>query len=679
MRRFLFVTACILAAFAITTGVVFRQKIKAYINTRSISPQQESEDLAQVKELLKQSKPAEALTIIDNYNYKFARPDDPQGQEWLQLYIDAVVKAGDAERLLYLWETVPNKVLENETASVGLADVLLRTLRLEDYAKVRAKWQGHETQNEVWFVLDADRTLLKDGRQAAIEVLNKQTFDGKKDVGRLVRLALLQVQDNPRMAWEYLTDAYNRDPDNVDVRSYRARLLEAIGKPGLALNEYLGAVQVQPNNLILMDQLAEFYLRHGRYKLALKVWQESLNRPNSDSLWLKTWFWNRVATPLNNVWVSDKVPDGELKPFLEYLFHLSPGNFWDQAEFDKLPLATRYLQEQQSTFWLRLLQQLENDNEGKAWELLQYNAFKNESWNPQLEQLIKRVLTYRKLGTFTLDEVQGAATAASRTPTGSFETVDSEMQKHPLIVAIDEYSQHGALDKSAQIPSDLHALLMGKDAFSAVFLAAGWLEASLNLTHLGVLPKNYPEWYTYGITQALRYNKGDLAALDFATKQAASPQLSMLIGELLVSSGSPDAGLDQLKKLSTLDSDVGFRSAWLASLLYIERQDYSKAREVVIAQPRLADDMLGKETLARIALLEGNDEQADQLYSAIEKDSWEAKSYLARKAFQNKDWQRAKELTEQILAEFPNNELLRKNLAQILEELKKDDGKTTSN
>lgn len=675
MRRFLFVMAVLLAAFVVTTGVVFRHKIKAYLSSRPASPQQETDDLVQVKLLLKESKPSEALNIIDNYNYKFARPDDPQGREWLQLYIDAVVKVGDAERLLYLWETIPNKVLENETASLGLANVLLRTLRLEDYAKVRTKWQGHETQKEVWFVLDADRTLLKDGRQAAIEALNKQSFDGKKDVGRLIRLALLQVQDNPRMAWEYLTDAHNRDPDNVDVRSYRARLLEAVGKPGLALNEYLGAAQVQPDNLGLRDQLAEFYLRHGRYKLALKVWQESLDQPNSENLWLKTWFWNRVATPLNIVWVSQKVPDGELKPFLEYLFHLSPGTFWDQTAFDKLPLATRYLQEQQSAYWLRLLQQLENDNEGKAWELLQYNPFKNESWNPQLEQLVKRVLTYRKLGTFTLDEVQ-AASSPLKSPAGSLETIDAEMQKHPLIVAIEEFSQPGALNKpDAKIPEGLHALLMSKDAFSATFLAAGWLESALNLTHLGIFPKEYPEWYTYGITQAIRYNKGDLAALDFATKQIASPQLSMLIGELLVSSGSPDAGLDQLKKLSTLDSDIGFRSAWLASLLYIERQDYPKAREIVMAQPRLADNILGKETLARIALLEGKNEEADQMYSAIEKDSWEAKSYLARKAFQNKDWVRAKELTEQILAEFPNNELLRKNMAQILEELKKTNGK----
>ena len=281
-------------------------------------------------------------------------------------------------------------------------------------------------------------------------------------------------------------------------------------------------------------------------------------------------------------------PEGDNKPFLEYLFHLAPGKFWDQQEFDKLPLASRYLQEQQAAYWLRLLQQLQDDNEGKAWELLQYNAFKSDSWNPMLEQLIKRILTYRKLGTFSLDEVQIASSKATKIPTGPLETVDSEMQKHPLVMAIDEYSQHIAAGKTGKVPADLHALLTGKDAFSAAVLAAGWLEAGLDLTHLGVLPKGYPEWYAYGVTQALRYNKGDLPALEFATKQAPSPQLSMLIGELLISSGSPDAGLEQLKKLSKLDSDVGFRSAWLASLLYIERQDYSKAQEMVASQPRLA-------------------------------------------------------------------------------------------
>ncbi len=232
MPRFLYVALVILAAFLVTTGVVFRHQIKAYLTKHSVSPQEEAEDLAKAKQLMKESKPNEALQIIDKYNYKFARTDDPQAQEWLQLYLDAVIKAGDLQRLIYLWETVPNKVLANETASAGLADILLRALKLEDYNKVRSKWQGHETQPEIWFVLDADKTLLKDGRQAAINFLNKQSFEGKKDVGRLIRLALLEVQDNPRVSWEYLTDAYNRDPNNVNVRSYRARLLEAVDKPG---------------------------------------------------------------------------------------------------------------------------------------------------------------------------------------------------------------------------------------------------------------------------------------------------------------------------------------------------------------------------------------------------------------------------------------------------------------
>ncbi len=674
MRRFLFVAACIMAVFVATTGVVFRHKIKDYLASRSVSPQQEADDLAKVKELLKNSKPAEALQIIDHYTNKFARVNNPQAQEWLQLYLDASIKTGDAIRLMYLWETVPNKVLESEAASAGLAGILLRSMRLEDYSKVRSKWQGRETLAEVWFVLDADRTLLKDGRQAAIKFLNKQSFEGKKDIVRLVRLALLQVQDSPWASWGHLTDAYNRDPQNIDVRSYRARLLEAVGKPGLALNEYLSAVQVQPENLGLLDQLAEFYLRHGRYKLALAVWHDNLNRPKSDSLWLKSWFWSRVATPLDVDWTSQQLPDGDLKPFLQYLFHLAANKFWDQQEFDKLPLATRYLQEQQATYWLRLLQQLEDGKEGKAWELLQYNAFKNESWNPQLEQLIKRILTYRKLGIFTLDEVQSAS--AEKSFKDSVETVDAEMQKHPLVVAINEYSQHNVANKpNAKIPEELHALLIGKDAFAAAFLAAGWLEAALNLSPPNILPKEYPQWYAYGVTQAIRYNQGDLVALGFATKQIPSPQLSMLIGELLVSTGSPDAALEQLKKLSSLDSDIGFRSAWLVSLLYIEKQDYAKAREVVTAQPRLSKEIIGKETLARVALLEGKNEEADQMYSAIEKDSWEAKSYLARKAFQNKDWQRAKKLTEEILAEFPNNDLLQQNMAQILKELKKTDDK----
>jgi hypothetical protein len=157
-------------------------------------------------------------------------------------------------------------------------------------------------------------------------------------------------------------------------------------------------------------------------------------------------------------------------------------------------------------------------------------------------------------------------------------------------------------------------------------------------------------------------------ALEYATKQKPTPALNLLIGELLIAGGSPDAGLEKLTPLVDLPTDVGFRASWLVSLLQMERGQYDQAREMINAHPKLAQDILGKEALARIALMQGDTALADKLYSGIESQSWEAKSYLARKAYEDKNYPRAKELTELLLQEFPNNVLLRQNYQKIVEE-----------
>jgi cytochrome c-type biogenesis protein CcmH/NrfG len=77
----------------------------------------------------------------------------------------------------------------------------------------------------------------------------------------------------------------------------------------------------------------------------------------------------------------------------------------------------------------------------------------------------------------------------------------------------------------------------------------------------------------------------------------------------------------------------------------------------------------GRELRARLALLSGREQEAKRLYGAIANESTEAKSYLARLAYQNEDWIRAKELTEDLLREHPSSLPLRANLNRILQKL----------
>ena len=105
-----------------------------------------------------------------------------------------------------------------------------------------------------------------------------------------------------------------KDPQNPEILSYRAKLLETVGKNSLALAEYVSAIQTDPKNPFLKDQLAEFYMRQRQYPYALEVWKESLTPPSLDLIWLKAVFWNKIVMQLKFDLNSIKMPQGKLEP-----------------------------------------------------------------------------------------------------------------------------------------------------------------------------------------------------------------------------------------------------------------------------------------------------------------------------------------------------------------------------
>lgn len=650
MRRSAVLLLCLLSIFC--GSLIYRKAIWEYFTQEKISLETERQSQVEVEQLLKQRKPKEALTIIDKYQQQLLQGDD----RWIDLFIQASTATQNSERILWLYEQFPKVAEKSEDIALTVADALIKNAKTSAYGDLREKWRGSEGKLDVWFVLDADQLLLEKNRSAAIAYLNSRSFEGYRDTPRLIRLALLSAQDNPRMSWEYLIEAGQKDPNNADIHSYRARLLEAIGKTSLALTEYLAATKLGEDNIVTRDQLAEFYRRHGDYKLALEVWEQTLKDPQSDFIWLKVWFWSRMAAGSYR-FDHSALPEGELKPLIEYLFSLQPNQFWDQKKFDALPNSSSFLQSEQVTFWLRLAQNLKDGESDKAMELLQYNHFSSVSWSPELEMMLKRVLSYKKTGSFISLQREFSDRAASSRP--------------PFEESLSLLASKELNGESIEVPQSLQLLLKSDEAFSAAFLAAGWLRAALELNKMDILPDAMPEWLAYGLAQALRYTKGAKEALEFSIQQKQTPAIELFIGELLISTDDPDAGLKKLLPLCTEQDDIGLRASWLVTLLYLERGQFDQAREMIASNTRLSQDLLGKEAFARAALLEGKTEEADKLYSALENQSWEAKSYLARRAYAEGNWQRARELTETLLKEFPNNNLLRENYKKIVEQMQK--------
>jgi len=625
----------------------------------------EKQQLEKARKLLDEFHPKEALTIIRQHEAEI-NDLSQTGKQWLDLFIKASSQLHDTEQLAILYDYFPKAFQNHEKAVLMIADAYISSNRLKDYQKIRNRWKRQTKQENAWLVLDADKLLLEGKKEEAIALLNANSFEGKADTGRLVRLALLNAREAPKSAWKYLTEAYKKDPHNADIRSYRAKLLEKEGKNALALSEYIAAARSAPNNLFLRDQLANFYLRTQQYQDALEVWSNHLKDPSLDTFWVKALFWGNIVKPVDFDWDSATPPEGNQQPLVEYLLTLKSGEFWDQEDFNKIPEGSKYLQREQATFWLRLLKALKDLDEDSSWNLLQYNPFNDTSWHPELEYALKQVIAYRKTG--SLDVNIGG------TPDNETNKRYLDRERYPFFAELDDLSEESKLSLAERIPSSLHELLLSDQAFMATLLAAGWPEAALQLNTLTIVPTTFPNWISYSLTQALQKNRGAGEALEFATLQHPTSELSLLIGELLIAQGDADAGLDILSKLTDGNSDIAFRASWLSSLVYIEKGALEKAKELIEAQPKLKSDVVGKETLARIALLQGNLGIADKLYASLEKDSSEAKSYLARKAFAEKNWRRAKQLTEDLLKEHPNNQLLLENLKKIIQKQKQATG-----
>ncbi len=148
-------------------------------------------------------------------------------------------------------------------------------------------------------------------------------------------------------------------------------------------------------------------------------------------------------------------------------------------------------------------------------------------------------------------------------------------------------------------------------------------------------------------------------------RQHPTPALALLNGELMIANGRADEGVATLKPLARRSDSIGLRAAWLVSLVDLDRKDYAAARTNVLKHPQLSQHVVGKETLARIALQQGDILTADSLYGAIEGQSIEPNSTLLGAHSRKRTGKKALRLTEQLVIEYPDNLQLHKDLVQL--------------
>jgi predicted Zn-dependent protease len=588
-------------------------------------------------------QPADALSIRS----ALAKPGSKL--DWPSVEVAALAGLRDLPRLSTIYQNTPQRILANEEASVLIARGFISSRRPVDFNRVRTLWRGHEKQPALWLILDGDALILQGKPREAEKLLRSTKLAGKSDADRLTRLALLVADHDMSAAWKLINQASEIDPRNPDIRSFRAQILEAAGRPGEARVDYVAAVVSQTNNPVLRDDLAEFYRRQGNYDLALQTWREAIGLPTYDYLWLKTAFWGKVIQP--KPLAADKTAPGDLQALAQWVIGLPDNTYWNATTFNQLTQAHRYLSERPELFWLQMIELLKSHHEKDALNLLKFNSFRSRSYQPDLEAALMRILSYRLDHAFSpADYNYVSATAAKN--------------RHQFFVLLDNLAKAEAQGEAKPLPADLQALLKGPDVFAAAFMAAGWREAALQL-YAGTNPSAYPDWFAYGMAQTLRVNRGNQAALDFLATQKPDPTTDLLLAEILLADGKTQDALNRFAKLASQNSAIGFRASYLLALSDLDLKKYDDARAWIAHQPLLANDVAGKELNARIALREGHTAEASKLYHALAKESIEARVFLSHEAFDHKQWAEARRYTLELLDLMPDQLQLRENLNAI--------------
>lgn len=633
MKKPLLISALlvVLGIFGIAGVRAWRTHVVANLEARAF---------AQATKLLRDGRGAEALAICDDQqrtDLKF---------NWSSLQLHALVEAGQIARLGSLYSRFPARVLTDESASLYVARAYFAARQLPEFNKIREAWMGREVRQELWLALDSDVLGLEGKVQEAEKLLRTKQFKGEAEATRLVRLALHAAQRNQFEAWTLLDQAYVAAPRNTEIRSFRGQILESIGRVEEARVEYVAAHVAAPANPLLRDELAEFYRRQGNYDLALDTWREALKFSPPDFVALKEAFWSRMVQP-GKGYQGKSPTTGALGPLVDFIRALPEGHFWDSVAFAGMANNDRYARERQEVFWLQLLELLRIGREKEAQDLLASDRKQARSWRPDAESALDQLLHVRTKHLLPA----GLVVAGSLAP-----------ETHPFLRELAQYAVVNP--KSGPTPPALTAFAQSRNAFAGVLLAVGWREAALRLSHPSEGAET-PAWFSYGLTQCLRFNRGNEAALEYVSHQPRSPELTLLHGELLLAAKQPIEGFKELQTIATLDSDAGYRAAWLLAQSAIDAHEFGRAHQILQGQPKLSDSITGREMKARIYLLQGDQANAEKLYGAIAKDSNEALAYLARRAYDRKDWKAAREQTETLRKRLPDELQLRENLILI--------------
>jgi len=237
-----------------------------------VKAQQEARAFEATVELIEEGNYGAALQVIASIERRNRDLKPERREEWTALKIEAFAKSRRISELLALRQIRPDLFLPetgHEEAAYWVARFMLHGSDLESFEEIVSAWtKGEGKRPDWWFLLRADELLLAGEREAARELLMNREFEGELDLGRLTRLSLMTARIDLAMGWGYLNLAMDIDSRNPDVRSFRAQILESIGKREAARVEYVSCVALSrtpqsPNSISAVPWPCPMSLPHS--------------------------------------------------------------------------------------------------------------------------------------------------------------------------------------------------------------------------------------------------------------------------------------------------------------------------------------------------------------------------------------------------------------------------------
>lgn len=570
-------------------------------------------------------------------------------ERWEKLALATGERLEDFDLLSELFHSNPALFSQNEPLSLQLAKNFLIEGRYNDYAKLKDSWKYHASKPHEWLLLEADSLALQGHIERAKELLSSQKFSEQEEEERLLRLAVISLDDHPKVPWEHLTRALKNTNNPGDFHFYRSMLLHEGDHLDLVKEELKKAIEKNSENTFFRETLLDVYLSEHRYEDALQLAKASLSQPTSDKLWLKALFLGSIYKPIKNAIADKNPPQGELTPFLYYLLALPQGHPWSDALISGQPRVVQMSEKLSEANWLQVIEDLKQRKDLDALEILK-NHPEMAFFAPSLYQGLLETIAYK----YSHLNLQVPPQATLEPKGYRAHPIFKELAKRPL-------------------SNEVESLLSTKEAYSALFLAAGWNEASLYLHEIERLPSSFPKWVAYGMTKAIETNRGHDKALAFAKEQQPSPQLSLLLGELYLKEGESDQAVNTLQPLLEYRSEIGERAALLLSKAYESKNEVKKALIAAQKNERFKDSLLGQERIAALYLRDRNAAKAEEIYRNILDRSSDAKVYFAKKAELQKEYRLAYKLILSLAEEYPERADLKQKKRELEDLIKKNE------